>query len=84
MRIIFTERAKKDWQNLNNSIQRQLRKKLSFYIKSGKPLKFADKIKDKSLGDYRFRIGDYRIIFDTRRKTIFVLKVGHRKDIYKK
>jgi len=33
---------------------------------------------------YRFRVGDYRVIFDMEkdRLIILVLKLGHRKDIY--
>ena len=35
---------------------------------------------------YRIRCGDYRILYSTEDKilTIFVVKVGHRRDIYKK
>lgn len=34
---------------------------------------------------YRIRTGDYRIIYnvDTKKKLIYILKVGHRKDIYR-
>jgi mRNA interferase RelE/StbE len=39
---------------------------------------------DPKLGTYRFRIGDYRVIFDIEGKDIVVLRVGHRRDIYKK
>jgi len=35
------------------------------------------------LGQYRFRIGDYRVVFDIEGDTLFVLDVGHRKDIYR-
>ncbi|MBS3166858.1 type II toxin-antitoxin system RelE/ParE family toxin [Candidatus Woesearchaeota archaeon] len=33
---------------------------------------------------YRFRVGDYRIIFDMEKDKlwILVLKIGHRKEIY--
>jgi len=36
------------------------------------------------LADYRLRIGDYRVLFDVCRdeKVIFVLKIGHRKEVY--
>jgi len=35
---------------------------------------------------YRFRVGDYRIIFDMERDKllILILQIGHRKNIYKK
>ncbi len=32
----------------------------------------------------RKRIGDYRIIFDIEDKNIVVLRVGHRREIYKR
>ncbi|HJX51028.1 MAG TPA: type II toxin-antitoxin system RelE/ParE family toxin [Candidatus Nanoarchaeia archaeon] len=35
---------------------------------------------------YRFRVGDYRVIFDMKRDRllILILQIGHRKKIYKK
>ena len=37
------------------------------------------------VADYRIRIGDYRILYDVdvNNKTIIILRVGHRKDIYR-
>ncbi len=32
---------------------------------------------------FRLRVGDYRIIFDIIRDTIIILKIGHRKNVYK-
>ena len=34
---------------------------------------------------YRLRVGDYRIIFERQDKerTIAILKIGHRKDVYR-
>ena len=36
------------------------------------------------LADYRLRIGEYRILFDVdwNEKKIFILKIGHRKNVY--
>jgi mRNA interferase RelE/StbE len=35
------------------------------------------------LGSYRFRIGDYRVIFDVEGANLIVLRVGHRREIYR-
>ncbi len=35
------------------------------------------------LGTYRFRMGDYRVIFDVDDNKIVVLRVGQRRDIYR-
>ncbi len=39
---------------------------------------------NSSLGSYRFRIGDFRVIFDIEKDEIVVLRVGHRREIYRK
>ena len=35
---------------------------------------------------YRFRVGDYRVIYQIRDKVLLVLvvKIGHRKDVYRR
>ena len=47
------------------------------------PLKHAEKLTDSQLGSYRFRVGDYRIIFDLVESEIVVLRIGHRREIYR-
>jgi mRNA interferase RelE/StbE len=32
--------------------------------------------------DFRLRVGDYRVIFSIEGNNLFVLRVGHRKNIY--
>ncbi len=36
------------------------------------------------IADYRLRIGNYRVLFDVdwENKKIYILKIGHRKDVY--
>ncbi|HET53907.1 MAG TPA: hypothetical protein ENN33_01670 [Ignavibacteria bacterium] len=43
----------------------------------------SKKLSNPILGTYRNRVGDYRIIFDIDQKNIVVLRLGHRKEIYK-
>lgn len=43
------------------------------------------KLSAHPLADYRLRVGDYRVLFDVLyqdEKVIFVLKIGHRKEVY--
>ena len=41
-------------------------------------------LKNHPLADYRLRIGNYRVLFDVNweKKEIYILKIGHRRDIY--
>jgi mRNA interferase RelE/StbE len=40
-------------------------------------LRYAEKLTDPKLGTFRFRIGDYRIIFDIEDNEIVVVRIGH-------
>lgn len=79
----FKVKAAKELEKLPLQIRKRILKKLKFYSLQKNPLKFAEKLKDQRFGEYRFRIGDYRILFDIKNQKIIILKVGHRKDIYK-
>ena len=83
MKIIFTRSAFRQFQKLDRTIQKRIDEKLRFYLSHKNPLKFAEPLKDFRFGSWRFRIGDYRILFDVEKDIIIVLKVGHRKEIYK-
>lgn len=77
-------RAKKDLKSLDAVAQRRIIKKLKFFLAQDDPLFFAKKLIDPSDGDYRWRIGHYRAIFDVEQKTIKLLRVQHRSEVYRK
>jgi len=79
----FHKKAEKEIDKLASKIRKRVLEKLKFYAGQRNPLKFADRLKDDRFGEYRFRIGDYRVLFDVKNKVVIILKVGHRKDIYK-
>ncbi len=83
MKIIFSQSAIRQWRRLPKIIQKRIKEKIDFFVSQSNPLRFARTLQDEGIGNYRFRIGDYRIIFDIKDDVIVVLKVGHRKDIYK-
>ncbi|MCX5919219.1 MAG: type II toxin-antitoxin system RelE/ParE family toxin [Deltaproteobacteria bacterium] len=80
--LVYTQRSIRDIEKLDPKIKKRLGKVLLRYKEE--PLRFAEKLSDSKLGTYRFRIGDYRIIFDIEDNEIVVLRVGHRKEIYKR
>jgi mRNA interferase RelE/StbE len=80
--IIFSNKAKKQLLKLEKTTQRRviailerIRIRPEFYI-------------TKLIGDpgYKLRVGDYRAIMDIDNNNllILVIKVGHRRDIYKR
>jgi len=81
-RLTYTERAIKDIRKLELKIRDRIGKTLLRYERD--PLKHAEKLTESKIGEYRFRIEDYRVIFDIEGDEIVVLRAGHRKDIYRK
>ena len=79
--IIFTNRAIKDLKRVDNKTKKRIGNKLKIYSKY--PLKYGKKLTDPKIGTYKFKIGDYRVIFDIDDNKIIVLRLGHRKNIYK-
>ena len=83
MKINYTKSAITDLVSLPNEIQKRIEKKMRFYEKTQNPIRFAERLTDFKDADYRFRIGEYRILFDLIDNSIFILKIKNRKDIYK-
>jgi mRNA interferase RelE/StbE len=81
-RLVYTHRAIKDIQKLDESTKRRIGKALLKYEED--PLTYAEKLTDPRLGTYRFRIGDHRVIFDIEENEIVILRIGHRREIYRK
>jgi len=82
-KYFFTPRALRQIKKLPKNIQERIIKKLDFFCQTS-PLSFADFLTDSRLGDFRFRIGDWRVVFDREGDSILILAVGHRREIYKR
>ncbi len=78
----FTKAASREFFKIPKAVQRRIIKKLEFYLAQPNPLSFADKL-TISQPTYRYRIGEYRVIFDWEGTGILILRVGHRREIYR-
>jgi mRNA interferase RelE/StbE len=81
--VKWHEKAIEDLRDVDKKSAKGLIERLKTYlpqdpISLGKPLKGIFK------GLYRYRFGDYRVIYsiDRRENTILILRVGKRKEIY--
>lgn len=79
--ITFTDTSRKQFRKLEQDVQERIIKALK-RIRI-RPESFVKKL----VGDpgYRLRVGDYRVILDIYKSEliILVIKIGHRKNIYK-
>ena len=84
-KVIFTERAKKQLKKLDKHIAALIIGWLEKNIQNCENSRLHGKglVENKS-GQWRYRIGDYRVICEIQDKEIIVLvlEVGHRRDIY--
>jgi len=79
----FTNKSEHQFKKLDTVIKKRIISKLDLWCKYENPLVFAKSLLNSELGSYRYRVGDYRIIFDVEDDTIVVIAIGHRREIYK-
>jgi len=78
--LIFDKRALEDMNKLDSQVKERIWNKLQQCKEN--PFRFLEHLED--IEGFKLRVGDYRVIVDVDNvtKTIKVLKVGHRKNIY--
>ena len=83
--ILFTENAKKQLKKLDKHIAALILGWLEKNIQNCENPRIHGKglVENKS-GQWRYRIGDYRVICEIKDKKVIVLvlEIGHRKEIY--
>lgn len=79
--VVIPDRASKDLEKIDKKTQKIILLKIKEY--SSNPFRYSIRLTDTRIGDYIFRIGKYRVIFDIDGENLVVLRIGHRKNIYK-
>ncbi|MEA3449421.1 MAG: type II toxin-antitoxin system mRNA interferase toxin, RelE/StbE family [Patescibacteria group bacterium] len=81
----YTKHAKKDLGAINKKDLKRIILKLEYFLNNN-PLTFSKALSGALKGLFRFRIGDYRLIFHKNAKNkitiLTILKIRHRKEIY--
>lgn len=82
MNIMITRAAEKDLSKIDKTVRLKVIEKLEIYARDQAAL--ANQVK-RLKGDpfLRLRVGDYRVIFTEEGVVLTVLRVGHRRKIYK-
>jgi mRNA-degrading endonuclease RelE of RelBE toxin-antitoxin system len=81
MKFIFTSSAEEQFDSLSFLNRRRIATKLRFFASQSDPLKFAESLTGSSL--YRFRIGDYRVIFEVLHDALWITAVKRRDEAYR-
>jgi mRNA interferase RelE/StbE len=80
-RVIFTERAAKDIAGLDRTTRERIGRALRRL--ETEPRSKSRQLTQPALGTFRYRIGDFRVIFDIEGDEVVILRVGHRSIIYR-
>ena len=76
--VFFTPAATRQWLKLSPDIRKRIDTKLTAYATNGS----GDVKRLKGMGGRRLRMGDWRVIFIEDARTITVVAVGNRREIY--
>ena len=82
-KVVYLDQVEKDLEKLDRSIAKKILNRIETYLvlhpkELGKPLK------GEFEGYWRYRWGDYRVIYkiSDREILILILRISHRKDVY--
>ena len=85
--LIYAPSAQKDLLSLDHSISERILKKIKKYAEAPDALVTAKALTGNMAGLYRYRVGDYRIVFSVDEGGIVtiltILNIAHRKDVYR-
>lgn len=83
-RVVLTKKAKSFYATADLILAKKLAK--CFEILENNPFKHPNikLLKGDLKGYYRYRVGDYRIIYEINNQTIqvIIIKIAHRKNVY--
>ncbi|HFR3550701.1 type II toxin-antitoxin system RelE/ParE family toxin [Streptococcus suis] len=84
-RIDYSKRAQRQIRKMDKQVQRLLFAWIDKHLDGTEnPRQHGKGLTDNRANEWRYRIGDYRLIYDIQedKLVILALEFGHRKDIY--
>ena len=81
LRLVYTERAARDIGALDPATRARIGHALR-KLEHGTG-RNSKRLTQPVLGTYRYRVGDYRVIFDITGSDLVILRIGHRSTIYR-
>lgn len=83
----YSDHARKDLLACDRTIARRIVEKLADNVNLTDPLSRAKALTGELAGVYRYRVGDYRVLFEVNEQNeiviLMVLRIKHRKDVYR-
>ena len=80
-KLVYTKNAARDIKKIDRVARKKIKSKIE--IDAKKPLFYSKKMISFNTGQFRWRIGNFRVIFDIVKNNIIILKIGHRREVYR-
>jgi mRNA interferase RelE/StbE len=81
MRVYFSLTAEEHLARLPRHFQTRIIEKIEYYADQPDPLQFAEPL--TGIEAFRFRVGDYRVIFEVLHGTLWILAIKRRDEAYR-
>jgi len=82
--LVYKKPAVTEIRKLPQHIKKRLKVKLEWFAHQPDPRKFCRPLTKPADAQYRFRIGNYRVLFDIEDEKIIVLYMQHRREVYRR
>lgn len=84
-KIVYKESVAKDLKRISKEIQYIIRRAIEEKL-GADPVRFGLPLRRDLKGLMKLRVGDYRIIYSIEKETVtvYVIKIGHRREVYEK
>jgi len=73
----------KDLPRISRDIQNRIKKVIETKLTQA-PQEFGEPLRRSLKGYWKLRLGDWRVIYKVQGKTVIVLRIGHRREVYEK
>lgn len=82
-KVVYLDQIEQDLKKLDKSTAKKILVRIETYLASD-PKELGKPLKGEFQGYWRYRWGDYRVIYkiSEREILILVLRISHRKDVY--
>jgi mRNA interferase RelE/StbE len=82
--VILTPEAQRDILQLDPVVQTRILDRIEWMGENADLIRHQAMQGDEWHGCFKYRVGDYRIIYQMERSTgkLIILKVGHRREVY--
>jgi len=80
-RAFFTETADEQLDRLPKRLQIRIVEKVGVYAQQPDPLQFSESLTGSN--EYRFRVGDYRVMFEVMSDVLWITAIKRRDEAYR-